>query len=168
MKNPLVLIARQAIHDRIVGRDPFRRLDGIVSIPPQGCFVSLKMRERLRGCMGTMTPTQTTLNREVTANALSAAMRDPRFKPVRMDELDSIHISIDLLTPLEPVDGPEWLDPARYGVMVHAGSKKGLLLPDLPGVNTVSRQIEICREKAGIAEHEQVSLQRFQVERICE
>lgn len=167
MKNPLILIARQAIHDRIVGRDPFRRLEGDTN-PPQGCFVSLKIRERLRGCMGTMAATQLTLEREVVENALSAAMRDPRFKPVRMDELKRIRISLDLLTPLEPVQSMEQLDPVRFGVMVRSGRKKGLLLPDLPGVESAARQIEICREKAGIAPEEDVELQRFEVLRIEE
>ena len=167
MKNPLVVIARQSIHDRIMGRDSFRQLHNGAK-PPQGCFVSLKICERLRGCMGTMTATQDTLEREVAANALSAAMRDPRFKPVRMDELDRIRISIDLLTPLESVDSPELLDPARYGLMVRSGNKKGLLLPDLPGVESVARQIEICREKAGIDPDVEVALERFEVVRIFE
>lgn len=167
MSNPLVIIARQAIRDHIAGRDPFRQPDGAAN-PPQGCFVSLKIRDRLRGCMGTMTATQPTLEREVAENALAAAMRDPRFKPVRMEELDRIRISIDLLTPLERVDSPEQLDPARYGVMVRSGKKKGLLLPDLPGVDSASRQIEICREKAGIDPGEEVALERFEVLRIEE
>ena len=167
MKNPLILIARQAIRERVAGRDPFRQLEGAAQ-PPQGCFVSLKIRNRLRGCMGTMTATQTSLEREVAENALSAAMRDPRFKPVRREELQDISISIDLLTPLVPVESLEQLDPARYGVMVRSGRKKGLLLPDLPGVTSAAHQIEICREKAGIAPEEDVVLQRFQVVRIYE
>lgn len=168
MKNSLVLIARNAIHDQIVGRDPYKQLDGRAASAPQGCFVSLKLRGRLRGCMGTMTATQSTLEREVAANALAAALRDPRFKPVRLAELERIGISIDLLSPLEPVASQDDLDPARYGVMVRAGRKKGLLLPDLPGVKSVAHQIEICREKAGIAPQEEVALQRFEVLRIEE
>lgn len=167
MKNSLVVIARQAIHDRILGQDPFARLHAAIA-PPQGCFVSLKFQERLRGCMGTITATQGTLEREVAENALSAAMRDPRFEPLRMHELERTGISIDLLTPLEPIDSPERLDPARFGLMVRSGGKKGLLLPDLPGVESVARQIAICREKAGIGPEEKITLARFEVERLYE
>ncbi len=168
MKDPLLLIAREAIHDRITGRNAYRPLAGGAGRPPLGCFVSLKLRERLRGCMGTMEPTRPTLEEEVAANALAAALRDPRFKPLRPEELERVAISIDLLTPLEPVASEAELDVSRFGVMVHAGSKKGLLLPDLPGVRTVRQQIDICREKAGIAAGEEVSLERFEVERIEE
>ncbi len=168
MKDPLLLIAREAIHDRITGRNAYRPVAGGAGSPPLGCFVSLKKRERLRGCMGTMEPTHPTLEEEVAANALAAALRDPRFKPVLPEEFGQITISIDLLTPLEPVASEAELDVARFGVMVRAGSKRGLLLPDLPGVRTVRQQIDICREKAGIAAGEEVSLERFEVERIEE
>ena len=87
---------------------------------------------------------------------------------VRLEELDLIRISIDLLSPLEEVQSEAELDPVVYGLMVRAGRKKGLLLPDLPGVRTVQRQIEICREKAGIPAGEPVTMERFVVERIEE
>ncbi len=168
MKNSLLLIARQAIYDNISGRGSYSPPSATGGNVAQGCFVSLKKESKLRGCMGTMAPTQSTLEAEVAANALAAALRDPRFQPVRLEELDLIQISIDLLSPLEEVQSEVELDPVVYGLMVRAGRKKGLLLPDLPGVRTVRRQIEICREKAGIPAGEPVTMERFVVERIEE
>lgn len=165
---PLLSLAREAIRLLAEGGDPRRRLAGRGSSAPRGCFVSLKKSERLRGCMGTMVPSQPTLEEEIVANAVAAARRDPRFKPVQPDEVKEIQISIDLLSALEVVASPAQLDPRRYGLLVRAGNRSGVLLPDLPGVRTVERQVEICREKAGIEPHEPVTMERFTVERISE
>ncbi len=168
MTDFLVALARKAIHSHIKGGDPRAELAGREAGPPRACFVSLKKGERLRGCMGTTVPSQASVEEEVIANALASATRDPRFKPVRAEELGKILISVDLLSPMEPVDSLAALDPGIYGVVVRAGARAGLLLPDLPGVDTVERQIEICREKGGIEPGEAVTLERFFVERLSE
>ncbi|MCK9525527.1 MAG: AMMECR1 domain-containing protein, partial [Limnochordia bacterium] len=102
---------------------------------------------------------------EIIANAINAAMEDPRFSPVSVQELADLDYSVDVLTEPEPVDDESELDPVRYGVIVEAGVRRGLLLPDLEGVDTVEKQIEICRMKAGIGLHEPVALYRFEVNR---
>lgn len=129
-----------------------------------GVFVSLKKRGELRGCIGTYLPTEETIAREVITNAIKSASADPRFPPVCEEELVELVVSVDVLSEPEPCD-EEDLDPQRYGVIVESGWRRGLLLPDLPGVGTVSEQIEIARMKAGIGSAEQVRLYRFTVER---
>ncbi len=164
----LLLLARRAIECHLSGGDPRAELAQGAGGAPHACFVSLKKDDRLRGCMGTTVPSRPTVEQEVVANSLAAALRDPRFKPVRAEELKVIAISIDLLSPMEKVKSLEELDPALYGLLVRAGSRAGLLLPDLPGVETVERQIEICREKGGIAPGDEITLERFTVERLTE
>lgn len=167
--HPLVRLAWEAIWEHVEGRDPQRLLAAFPRLsPPQACFVSLKIRLRLRGCIGTLTPTQTSLEAEIVANALASSQRDPRFSPVGRDELERIAVSLDLLSPPEPVGSAADLDPRRYGVIVRSGGRAGVLLPDLPGVDTVERQIAICRDKADIAPDALVTLERFVVVRLGE
>ena len=133
-----------------------------------GVFVSLKLHGRLRGCIGTFHPQQDHLVSEIIHNAMSAAVEDPRFPPVTIEELSKIKISVDILTPPEPITSLDQLDPKKYGVIVQRGWRRGLLLPDIEGVNTVQEQIRIARSKAGIHPNEPVELFRFQVERYRE
>ena len=130
-----------------------------------GVFVSIKKHGQLRGCIGTFAPTQANVAEEIIANAISSAVRDPRFLPVKESELKDLEYSVDILTRPEPVDNVSQLDAKEYGVIVEAGFRKGLLLPDLEGVNTVDEQIAICRAKAGILPDEPIKLYRFQVKR---
>ena len=130
-----------------------------------GVFVSIKKQGELRGCIGTFEPTKANVAEEIITNAISSATRDPRFPPVHAGELDQLTYSVDVLTQPEPVDDAGGLDPKRYGVIVESGGRRGLLLPDLEGVDTVQRQIDICRQKAGILPHEPVKLYRFEVRR---
>ena len=130
-----------------------------------GVFVSIKKFGELRGCIGTFEPTRTNVAEEVIANAISSATRDPRFPPVNTAELPYLSYSVDVLTKPEPVKDLSQLDPKRYGVIVESGWRRGLLLPDLEGVNTVEEQISICRQKAGILPHEPIKLYRFEVRR---
>ncbi|MCD6156261.1 MAG: AmmeMemoRadiSam system protein A [Candidatus Atribacteria bacterium] len=131
----------------------------------RGVFVSLKKNGRLRGCMGTFVPQQENLALEVIHNALAAAFEDPRFPPVRPEELALLSISVDVLSPPEPVENIEELDPRKFGIIVESGFRKGLLLPDIEGVDTVEEQIRIAKAKAGIAPREPVKIYRFTVER---
>ncbi len=130
-----------------------------------GVFVSLHKHGALRGCIGTTAPTTASVAEEIVQNAVSAAVRDPRFDPVAPEEVDELEISVDVLGTPEPVDGEEQLDPKRYGVIVSRGARRGLLLPDLDGVDTVRRQVDIARQKAGIRPGEAVKLERFVVVR---
>ena len=117
-----------------------------------GAFVSIHEHGRLRGCIGTIAPVQDSLAQEIIDNAVSASTRDPRFDPIKADELAWLEISVDVLGDPEPISSPGELDVKRYGVIVTKGRKRGLLLPDLDGVDTVEQQISIAKSKAGIAE----------------
>jgi MEMO1 family protein len=130
-----------------------------------GAFVSLKKDGRLRGCIGTILPVQSCLAEEIVKNAISAATADPRFSPVQKDELDALLYSVDVLAAPELVASAALLDVKRYGVIVECGSRRGLLLPDLAGVDTVEQQISIARQKGGINPDEEVRLWRFEVVR---
>ena len=128
-----------------------------------GAFVSLHKDGNLRGCIGTIMATQDTLAQEILQNAISACSRDPRFEPVTVDELDDIEYSVDVLGEPERIFSVKDLDVRRYGVIVENGNRRGLLLPDLEGVDTVEEQIAIAKRKANIRADEKVSLWRFEV-----
>ncbi len=130
-----------------------------------GVFVSIHKLGELRGCIGTFEPQQRNVAEEVIVNAISAATRDPRFEPVAVEELKDLDYSVDVLTAPEPVPDESQLDPKKYGVIVQAGWRRGLLLPDLEGVDTATYQIDICRQKGGIGPDEPVKLYRFEVKR---
>ena len=130
-----------------------------------GVFVSLKKNGNLRGCIGTFMPTQGNIAQEIIKNAISAAVDDPRFSSVNVSELEDLSISVDVLSAPEEVKDISQLDPRKYGVIVSSGYKKGLLLPDLEGVDTVEYQIDIAKRKAGIYPGEKVKLYRFEVKR---
>jgi uncharacterized protein, PH0010 family len=130
-----------------------------------GVFVSIHKHGELRGCIGTFEPAKSNVAEEIIANAISSATRDPRFPPVDASELADLEYSVDILTEPEPIKDIEELDPKKYGIIVESGFRRGLLLPDLEGVDTVEEQIAICRLKAGISYSEPVSLYRFQVRR---
>ncbi|NOY87572.1 MAG: AmmeMemoRadiSam system protein A [Deltaproteobacteria bacterium] len=130
-----------------------------------GVFVSIKKSGRLRGCIGTLQPVTASVAEEVIENAVSAATRDPRFPPVTPDELDQIVISVDVLTSPEPIGNMSDLDPKKYGVIVRSRGKAGVLLPDLPGIDTAEEQVNIAMRKAGIGPGEPVDLFRFEVRR---
>lgn len=131
------------------------------------CFVTLhnKSDDSLRGCIGTLQPNQSDLKEEIHTNALSAALNDPRFSPLRAEELDHIYISVDVLDIPEPVHSVEELDPKVYGIIVSAKYKRGVLLPDLPGIERIEDQIAIAMRKAGIDAGSPIHIERFKVSR---
>lgn len=165
MYGHLIPLAREAIAEDLRGNPVARPQAGM---PAQACFVSLKLDGRLRGCIGTLRPSQPSLEAEVQANAVAAATRDPRFMPVKPAEVNRLRVSIDVLSAGEPVDSMRLLNPARYGLIVRSGSRCGVLLPDLKGVETVEQQVQICLEKAGIRPGQSFSMERFVVERVAE
>jgi len=165
--HPLVQLARETVETII--------REGKTPLPPEkltpemkkkaGVFVSLHKLGELRGCIGTFEPEAPNVAGEIINNAISSATRDPRFPPVAPEELEHLDYSVDVLTTPEPVADESQLDPKKYGVIVQSGFRRGLLLPDLEGVDTVDYQIDICRQKAGIDPDEPVKLYRFEVKR---
>ncbi len=146
------------------------KLPTVESVGPEmqeraGVFVSIHKHGELRGCIGTFEPITENVAQEIIANAVSSAIRDPRFTPITRNELADLDYSVDVLTQPVPVADKSKLDPKKYGVIVESGWKKGLLLPDLEGVNSVEQQIDICRQKAGIYPGEKVKLYCFEVKR---
>ncbi len=133
----------------------------------KGVFVSLKINGDLRGCIGTTEPTTNSIAEEIINNSISAALNDPRFSPLRKEELMDIDISVDLLYPPEKTTFEE-LDSKKYGVIVSCGHRRGLLLPNLEGIDTADKQVAIAMEKGGIMPNENYSLERFKVERFKE
>jgi uncharacterized protein len=130
-----------------------------------GVFVSIKKGGNLRGCIGTFMPCTENVADEIIKNAISAATQDPRFDPVTEDELNDLEYSVDVLSPPEKVSDISELDPKKYGVIVVHGSRKGLLLPDLEGVDSVEEQLRIAKMKAWINPDEKVEIFRFMVAR---
>ncbi|KGP77196.1 hypothetical protein JT05_00580 [Desulfosporosinus sp. Tol-M] len=167
--SPLPLWARRCLRAYLQNEDPgLPDLPDISSSPfgeRRGCFVTLKQNGYLRGCIGTTEPWQENLALEIQHNALAAGTQDPRFRPVQADEIDTLSITVDVLGELEKIEGPEDLDPWRYGVVVRQGRKTGLLLPHLEGVDTISDQVSIAKQKAGISSEEAVEFWRFEVKR---
>ena len=166
--HPLVSLAKRAVEEYV--------RHGHVIDPPEdltpemekkaGVFVSLKKGGQLRGCIGTFAPTTANVAEETIKNAIAAATQDPRFAPVGEEELESITYSVDVLSEPEPVSGLTELDPRRYGVIVVKGPRKGLLLPDLEGVDTVDEQLRIAKMKAGLSPRdEECEIYRFEVKR---
>ena len=166
--HPLVKLAKDAV-ELYIREGKIREVRNEELTPElnqqAGVFICLKIDGTLRGCIGTFQPAEPTIAHEAVRNAISAATCDPRFTCVRIDELDSIEYTVDVLTPPEPVKDKSDLDPKLYGVIVQAGTRRGLLLPDLEGVDTVDFQISIAMQKAGIPPGTPVSLFRFEVKR---
>jgi AmmeMemoRadiSam system protein A/AmmeMemoRadiSam system protein B len=130
-----------------------------------GVFVTLKKHGNLRGCIGTISPVTGSVAEEILRNAVSSCSEDPRFDKVRAGELQDLVYSVDVLASPQPISSEAELDVERYGVIVSAGRRRGLLLPNLEGVDTVGQQISIARQKAGIRPNEEISLERFEVVR---
>lgn len=166
-EDPLVALAKKAVREFVSGR---KRIVPDAGNSPEfekraGAFVCLKKHGHLRGCIGTIEATKNNLAEEIAANAVSAAVEDPRFEPVKPDELKDIKYSVDVLGEAEQIYSMDELDPKVYGVIVESGRRRGLLLPDLEGINTPEEQVDIAMRKAGIGYSEPVNLYRFKVTR---
>ena len=167
--DPYVALARASVETYVRTGQALERPDGMpeeMLAQRAGAFVSIHERGQLRGCIGTIAPTCDCIADEVIANGIAAATRDPRFNPITPDELDYLQISVDVLAPAEPIASSTELDPKRYGVIVTKGWRRGLLLPNLDGVDTVEEQLSIAKRKAGISpSDDDVELERFEVVR---
>jgi len=171
--HPLVKLAREAIESYIKEGKRIAVADALSAETQQraGAFVTIHRHGQLRGCIGTIQPVRDNVAQEVIENAIAAATRDPRFPAVRRDELADLDIKVDVLSPPEPVDSLDELDPKRYGLIVQSQRdpwKRGLLLPDLEGIDTVEKQVYWTRyHKANITDsQEPVQMFRFEVHRL--
>lgn len=165
-EDPYVSLARLTLETYVRSG---KRIDIPVGLPHEmmgdkaGTFVSLKKNGQLRGCIGTIAPTCRSIAEEIIQNAISAGTDDPRFSPVKENELDDLIYSVDVLGKAEPIKDMSKLDVIRYGVIVSSGYRRGLLLPNLEGVDTVENQVDIAMQKGGIRKNEAYSLERFEV-----
>jgi len=161
-----VRLAREAVEAYVLRREV---LDIPAGLPDEmlskraGTFVSIHEHGELRGCIGTISPTRSCVAEEIVGNAISASTRDPRFPAIKPDELPWLEINVDVLGEAEDIDSEDELDVKRYGVIVSCGHRRGLLLPDLDGIDTPRQQVEIAMKKGGIHKFERYKLQRFEV-----
>lgn len=166
-EHPFVALARRSIEHFLGLREDVIHDD----LPKEsfetraGAFVSIKSHGALRGCIGTIGPTEDHLVLEIVANAVKAGFEDPRFPPLDKSELEEISISVDVLMPAEKIDDMSQLDPVKYGVIVSSGYKRGLLLPNLEGIDSIEEQVRIAMQKGSINPEEDYELERFEVVR---
>lgn len=134
-----------------------------------GVFVSIEKNGELRGCIGTYLPTRKNVAEEIIHNAIVAASADYRFAAINKKELAELSYTIYLLSEPELAKDISELDPKKFGVIVKkAPDKAGLLLPDLEGVDTPERQLEIACQKGGIDPAEEPIIYRFSVQKFEE
>jgi len=165
--HPLVELAKKSIETYIK--------EGRIIEPPEpfssemnikaGVFVCIKKDGQLRGCIGTFNPSCECLAIETIKNAIAAASQDPRFPLVQEEELEVLEYTVDVLSPPQKVKDTKELDPKKYGILLVSGNRRGLLLPDLDGVDTVEEQLRITRMKAYILPEEEAEIYRFEVKR---
>ena len=165
--HPLVKLAKETVEKFVLAGETAQIPEDLSSEMKgrAGVFVSIKKNGELRGCIGTFSPCTKNVACEIIQNAISAATQDPRFPPVSPEELHALEYSVDVLTEPEKVASKKELNPKKYGVIVKSGERRGLLLPDLEGVDTVDEQIRIAAMKAGIHPSEKMKLYRFEVKR---
>jgi AmmeMemoRadiSam system protein A/AmmeMemoRadiSam system protein B len=167
-EDPYVRLARLSLETYVRTGKPAKLPD---DLPAEmlgrraGVFVSIKKDGQLRGCIGTISPATSSIAEEILRNAISSGTEDPRFDRVQEPELDELVYSVDVLSEPEPISSVDELDVKRYGVIVSKGFRRGLLLPNLEGINDPETQVAIAKRKAGIGPDETVSLERFEVVR---
>lgn len=163
-----VKLARNSLESYIINNRRIEKPDNLsneILNNKSGVFVSLKLNGQLRGCIGTISPTTDCVADEIIQNAISSGLEDPRFNPVSKEELKKLEYSVDVLGVAEAIQSTKELDVKRYGVIVTKGKKRGLLLPNLEGVDTVEEQVNIALKKAGISLNDSYQIERFEVVR---
>jgi AmmeMemoRadiSam system protein A len=165
--HPLVELAKKSIETYVREGKIIKPPDPLLPEMTEkaGVFVCLKKQGELRGCIGTFMPCCENVAAETVINSISAATKDPRFLQVEEDELKDLVYSVDVLSSPEKINSVKELDPKKYGVIVVSGNRRGLLLPDLEGVDTVEDQLKIAKMKADIFSHEEIEIYRFEVKR---
>jgi MEMO1 family protein len=163
---PLVKLAKEAVEKYVRQGECIEPKELTPEMKEKsGVFVCIKKGSQLRGCIGTFEPDKENVAQETISSAINAAVSDPRFRPVAPEELDELNYTVDVLTKPESIKSIKQLDPKKYGLIVEAGFGRGLLLPDLPGIDTPEEQVAICQQKAGIPSTSPVNLYRFEVKR---
>jgi AmmeMemoRadiSam system protein A len=164
----LPLVARQAIAAWVSGGAPLETVR--LGAPAAPVFVTLRSSDgNLRGCIGSLVASEADVVAETARSAVLAASRDPRFMPVTAAELGTLSIEVSVLLPDEAVESERDLDPARFGVVVQdEQGRHGLLLPEVPGIDSPRLQVDVARRKAGIDAHVRITLRRFAVLKFCE
>lgn len=133
---------------------------------PGAVFVSLYSAiNQLRGCRGTIAPTQPNLAEAIIHTAIASATDDPRFPPMVLSEMEGLQIKVDVLSQMEPVTDVGTLDEKIYGVLIESDTRRALLLPNIQAVKSVPHQLELVRRKAGLLPDESATLYRFTVTR---
>jgi len=169
--NLLPQIARQSVNDSLYAQQASPLIAEGDLKQARGLFVTIHTTDnRLRGCRGTISAVYRNLIEEARHNAHSAAFDDPRFPKVTADELSDLQFEVSVLSDAEPVQDESELDPEIYGIILTSldGQKRALMLPGIPHLNTIERQVSATREKAGIPEEEEIRLQRFRVDKYSE
>jgi AmmeMemoRadiSam system protein A len=165
-EDPFVRLARQSLEHYVKNNERIVRPAGLpaeLTEKKAGVFVSLKIEGRLRGCIGTISPTTACIADEIIQNSVSSGTEDYRFSPVLEKELPRLVYSVDVLGESEPIASTKELDAKRYGVIVSLKGRRGLLLPNLEGIDTPEQQVKIALQKAGISHSEHYSMERFEV-----
>ena len=130
-RRTLLTEARQAVTMQVTGERPSPPMDPArVSRSGQGAFVTLRIDGELRGCIGHV-DTSRPLLETVRRVAVAAAVEDPRFPPVKGDELGDLVFEVSVLGPSIPCPGPEGVEIGRHGVVIEQGDRRGLLLPQV-------------------------------------
>lgn len=166
--HPYVALAKAAVEEYVRNRKILSEPDDLSTDlqSKAAAFICLKSHRDLRGCIGTFMPAYKNLFHEIVNNSIAAATKDPRFEPVSADELGDIQYTVDVLSEPQEINGISELDPKKYGVIVSKGNCRGLLLPDLEGVNSVEEQLRIAKIKAYInPDDDNISISRFSVQR---
>jgi AmmeMemoRadiSam system protein A len=151
-KQALLKIARESIETALDGKKPEGSVKKGVLEEKRGAFVSLKRRGKLRGCIGFIEPRKP-LVKTVEEMAVAAAFQDPRFPPLRKEELQDLKVEISVLTPLRRVADVGEIEVGTHGLYIRRGGRAGLLLPQVATEWRWDRDTflkETCR-KAGLA-----------------
>lgn len=165
-KDPYIKLAEAAIYEYVMNKKKVQIPEDLpeeMLAEKAGTFVTLKKDGDLRGCIGTLGPVRDSIAEEIIGNAISAASRDPRFPEVKPDELEDLVVSVDVLKEPEEIESIHQLDTEKYGVIVISGYRKGVLLPNIEGIDSPELQVSIALRKAGIYPNEPYELRRFEV-----
>jgi len=164
-----VALAKQAVEKYV---KTGKTLEMPADLPPEflrkaGVFVTIKKGEALRGCVGTYLPTQENLAREIISSAISACAYDGRFYPISEEELPDLSYEVSVLSKPQKILSLEKHNPKKYGlIVVGSGGRRGLLLPDLEGIDTAEEQRVIACQKGGIDPREtEIEYYAFTVEK---
>jgi AmmeMemoRadiSam system protein A len=169
----LLGLARQAIRHSLEGRPrPAVETKDKVMTEKRGVFVTLTLGGHLRGCIGYPLPVKG-LAESVVDMAKAAALEDPRFEPLGLEELDRVKIEVSVLSLPHRVKSPADVEVGKHGIIISKGYRQGLLLPQVPVEYHWDRETYLSHGclKAGLDEDEWkkgVKIEVFTAEVFCE